>query len=127
MKTLLSLSLFGMAVTAAIMSSADAAAADSGKGKVQYEKCVSCHSLEAGKNDVGPHLAKIFGRKAASVEEFRYSVAMRRSAIVWDESTIDAYLADPQGYIKGNRMPFSGVPTKTERDDLIAYIKEVTK
>jgi cytochrome c len=42
---------------------------------------------------------------------------------VWDESTLDAYLADPQSYIVGMRMPFGCIPDKAERADLIAYLK----
>jgi cytochrome c2 len=121
--TFLSLSL----LASAALGFGPALAADAAKGKALYEKCIACHTLDAGKNEVGPHLVKIMGRKAAAVEEFRYSAAMRRSNVTWDEATLDTFLADPQGFIKGNRMPFAGVPAKGDRDDIIAYLKDAAK
>jgi cytochrome c len=102
-------------------------AADIKNGKVVFEKCAACHSLEAGKNDIGPSLAGIFGRKAGSSEDFRYSTAMKQSNVTWDESTLDAFIEDPQAFIPGNRMPFDGVKDKQDRDDLLAYLKLATK
>lgn len=109
------------------LAASSASAADAAHGKVVYEKCAACHPLTPGATEVGPSLAGIIGRKAASQDDFRYSTAMRRSNIVWDEKTIDAYLADPQGYIKGNRMPFAGLPDQKDREDVIAYLKEAAK
>ena len=102
-------------------------AADIKNGKVVFEKCAACHSLEAGKNDIGPSLAGIFGRKAASLEDFRYSTAMKQSNVTWDEHTLDAFIEDPQTFIPGNRMPFDGLKDKQDRDDLLAYLKLATK
>src|ERR1700733_5995846 len=102
-------------------------AADVKNGKVVFEKCAACHSLEAGKNDIGPSLAGIFGRKAASLEDFRYSTAMKQSNVTWDERTLDTFIEDPQAFIPGNRMPFDGLKEKQDRDDLLAYLKLATK
>lgn len=102
-------------------------AADTKNGKVVFEKCAACHSLEAGKNDIGPSLAGIFGRKAASLDDFRYSNAMKRSNVTWDEHTLDTFIEDPQAFIPGNRMPFDGLKDKQDRDDLLAYLKVATK
>jgi cytochrome c2 len=102
-------------------------AADTKNGKAVFEKCAACHSLEAGKNDIGPSLAGIFGRKAASLEDFRYSTAMKQSNVTWDEHTLDAFIEDPQAFIPGNRMPFDGLKDKQDRDDLLAYLKVATK
>ena len=96
-------------------------------GKTVFEKCAACHSLEAGKNDIGPSLAGIFGRKAASLDDFRYSTAMKHSNVTWDEHTLDAFIEDPQAFIPGNRMPFDGLKDKQDRDDLLAYLKVATK
>ena len=101
-------------------------AADPKNGKAVFEKCAACHSLEPNKNDDAPTLAGIFGRKAAA-EDFRYSNAMKQSDVTWDEHTLDAFLADPQGFIPGNRMPFDGLKEKADRDDLLEYLKEATK
>jgi cytochrome c len=102
-------------------------AADVEKGKALFEKCAACHSLEAGKNDDAPNLKGIFGRKIASIEDFRYSAAMKRSDVVWSQSTLDSFLEDPQAFISGNRMPFDGLKEKSEREDLLAYLEIATK
>lgn len=97
-------------------------------GRALFAECSPCHALEAGKNEVGPHLNGLFGRKAASVEGFTYSPALRRSNMVWTAELLDAYLAEPQGGVfRGNRMPFSGMPSAQDRADLIGYLKEATK
>lgn len=101
--------------------------ADVKNGKVLFEQCAACHSLGAGKNDVGPSLADIFGRKAASLEDFRYSTAMKKSNVTWDERTLDEFIEDPQAFIPGNRMPFDGLKDKQDREDLLAYLKLATK
>ena len=105
----------------------NARAADVEKGKVVFERCAACHSLEAGKNEDAPTLKGIIGRKIASVEEFRYSAAMKRSDVVWNQSTLDTFLEDPQAFIPGNRMPFDGLKEKSEREDLLAYLEVATK
>jgi cytochrome c2 len=97
-------------------------AGDADKGKIVFEKCAACHSLEPGKNDNAPTLAGILGRKAAS-EDFRYSAAMKRSEITWDEKSLDSFLTDPQGFVPGNRMPFEGLKDKADRDNLLEYLK----
>ncbi len=105
-----------------------AGAGDPEKGKTAFAKCAACHTLNAGlKNELGPTLEGVIGRKAGSRDDFRYSPAMKRSGIVWTPETIDAYVADPQGYIKNNRMPFEGIKDKTERQDLMAYLEVATK
>ena len=52
---------------------------------------------------------------------------MKRSGVTWITMTLDAYITDPQGYIKGNRMAFAGISDKAQRDDLIAYLTIATK
>lgn len=99
---------------------------DPAAGKKTFRKCVACHTVQAGKNRVGPSLAGIIGRPAGTVEGFKYSDAMKAfgaGGATWDEAAIDAYLADPKGYIKGNKMAFPGLKDAGERADVIAYLK----
>ena len=110
-----------------LMAGVSARAADIEKGKAIFEKCAACHSLEAAKNEDAPTLRGIFGRKIASIEEFRYSSAMKRSDVVWTQSTLEMFLEDPQAFIPGNRMPFDGLKEKSEREDLLAYLEVATK
>lgn len=103
------------------------AAGDVEAGKKAFAKCKACHQLQAGKNGVGPTLAGLFGRKSGTVEGFKYSDAMKAKAITWNEETIAAYLADPRGYIPGNKMVFPGIKKQSELADIIAYLKDATK
>ena len=47
---------------------------------------------------------------------------MKASGLTWDAATLDAYLADPQKKVPGNKMPFPGLKTENERSSLIAYL-----
>jgi nitrite reductase (NO-forming) len=95
-------------------------------GRRVFSKCQACHSLMPGKNGVGPSLAGIVGKPAASDPDFNYSNAMRQSHIVWDPEKLDAYLADPQKVVAGNRMPFPGLKSDHDRTDLIAYFQQTS-
>lgn len=99
---------------------------DPAEGKKAFRKCAACHTVQVGKNRVGPSLAGIVGRKAGTVDGFKYSNAMQEFGAgggTWDDATIDAYLADPKGFIKGNKMAFPGMKSAEERADIIAYLK----
>ena len=100
---------------------------DAARGKTLFEECAACHSLERGANGVGPTLNGVFDRKAGELAEYRYSPAMKRSALPWSARTLDIFMADPQREIKGNRMPYSGLPEARDRTDLIEYLKSATK
>ena len=118
---------FPFVVTLVFAMIAGARGADVEKGKTIFEKCAACHSLESGKNDDAPNLSGIFGRKIASVEDYRYSAAMKRSDVVWSEGTLNSFIEDPQGFVPGNRMPFDGLKEKADREDLLAYLAVATR
>jgi cytochrome c len=99
---------------------------DAAAGEKVFVKCKTCHTLEAGKNKVGPSLAGVMGRAAASLADFNYSDAMKASGLTWDEETLDEYLADPKGKIPGNKMVFPGLKKEDDRENLIAYLKQAT-
>lgn len=115
------------AVAAVLAAPAARAEGDAVRGEKQFEECASCHSTEQGVNKVGPSLHGVIGRKAGSIEDFRYSPAMRKSGITWSAQTLEKFIADPQMDVPGNRMPFAGVPDAGDRADLIAYLEKATK
>jgi nitrite reductase (NO-forming) len=91
-------------------------------GREVYRKCQACHSLEPGKNLLGPSLAGTVGKKAAADASYPYSAALKNSGLTWDLATLDRYLLDPQKTVPGNKMPFPGLKTENERKDVIAYL-----
>jgi cytochrome c len=97
-------------------------------GKELFKACVACHSIEPGRHMTGPSLASIWGRKAGTVEGFtRYSDALKQADVIWDEPSLDAWLANPKTFIPGNRMTFHGIPEEARRLDLIAYLRLVSE
>lgn len=88
-----------------------------------FAQCKACHSVEPGKHGIGPSLAGIWGDKAAAVPGFEFSEAMKESGLVWNQSTLDKYLADPRGVVPGTKMAFGGVKDAAKRQDIIDYLK----
>jgi cytochrome c len=111
----LALSIAGLAPSLALAQGHD-------DGKQVYAQCSACHSVD-GSTGVGPSLSGIVGRESGSAAGFRYSRAMKGSSIVWDEKSLDAFIADPQKVVPGNVMPFAGVADPKQRADLIAYLQ----
>ena len=99
-----------------------AVSGDVAAGKLVFRKCQACHSLEPGKNGLGPSLAGIVGKKSGTAPSFNYSAAMKGSNLTWDIATLDTYLSDPQKLVPGNKMPFPGLKTENERKAVLAYL-----
>jgi cytochrome c len=99
-----------------------ARAADIEHGKQVFQTCAACHSDKP--DAIGPSLRGIYGRKSGSLDNFRYSNAMLRANLIWNEANLQAYLKDPQAKVRGNRMPFAGLTNPKDIDDVIAYLKQ---
>jgi len=94
------------------------------QGETLFKKnCAICHTLEAGKNKIGPSLAGVVGRKAGSVPGFAYSAANKNSGDIWDAQTLDTYLAEPRKFMPGTKMVFAGLKNPEDRKALIEYLK----
>jgi cytochrome c len=92
------------------------------RGKLAFEKrCTGCHALD--QNREGPRLHDVYGRKVASVAGFDYSTALKSAQLVWDEASLQKWLADPDSLIPGNDMTFH-VSNAQERADIIRFLKE---
>ncbi len=94
-------------------------------GQKIYNRCIACHSLSY--NRTGPKHCGLFGRRAGTVKDYEYSNAMKASHVVWNNSTLDAFLESPLDYIPGTNMGYAGIKVDTERADLIAYLQQVTQ
>jgi len=88
-----------------------------------FRKCAACHSLSPGRNGLGPSLAGVFGRSAASEPSYRYSDALRSSGLIWDVATLDRFLANPRDAMPGTKMIFRGLSDPAERAQVIAFIQ----
>jgi cytochrome c len=97
------------------------ASGDAVHGATIYHQCMICHSLD--KNGIGPRHRDVFGRKAGSVLDYNYSAALKAANIVWDETTLDQWLINPQALVPGAKMMFS-VSDAQDRADVIAFLKE---
>jgi len=103
----LTLLFIGLAVglfTAMIGLAATIAAEDTASGEAVYKRCAGCHSLDS--NRVGPAHRTVFGREAGSLEGFQFSNALKNSGIVWNEETLDKWLANPGNFVPGSRMGY---------------------
>jgi cytochrome c len=103
------------------------AAGDATRGARAAQACMACHSFTPGRHMTGPSLGGVWGRKAGSAEGFsRYSEALKRSGLVWDEQHLDAWLKDPAALVPGNAMAFPGIEDERTRADLLAYLQDVS-
>ncbi len=100
---------------------------DPAAGEKVFGKCRSCHQVGDGaKHRIGPHLNGLFGRKAGSHEDFRYSKAMVRAGsggLEWHADTLDTFLEKPRSLASGTRMSFAGLKKPEDRLNLIAYLR----
>ena len=112
-----------LATTALLgLASASALAQDAAAGAMAFQQCADCHS--PGNSDgVGPGLKGIFGRRAGTKAGFLYSPALAKSTIVWDETSLDNFLANPQKAQPGTSMGWPGEDDPKARADLVAYLK----
>ena len=100
------------------------AAGNADAGLTLYQaRCAACHSLDY--NGVGPAHRGVFGRGAARAPGFAYSDALKSSHLVWDEASLERWLADPEKLAPGQRMGVN-VPDAKDRADLIAYLKKAS-
>jgi cytochrome c len=105
---------------------AQASDADAEAGaRVFRTQCGACHTVEAGKNRVGPSMFGIVGRKSGEVEGFRYSAANKAANITWTPEELDTYLVNPRARIPGTTMAYVGLKNDKQRADLIAYLQSI--
>lgn len=119
---------WAMSLGAGLIGADASAAGDPEEGARVFSSCAACHALQPGEHRTGPSLAGIMGQKAGTIAGFtRYSPALKEADVVWTEGSLDAWLADPQAVIPGNRMTFPGIADAQARADLIAYLEAATE
>ncbi|MYM70838.1 c-type cytochrome [Duganella sp. FT134W] len=100
------------------------AAGNPAAGKLLFQRCASCHAVGPyASGGYGPQLNGIVGRRAASTKDYKYSEAMKKSGLVWDEKTLKAYLRAPHDVVPGTSMRFWGIKDEQQVADLLSYLK----
>lgn len=121
-------SLLPLALTGLTALSGHADTGDAQAGEKVFQQCKGCHQVGAGAtNRIGPHLNGLFGRKAASLDDFEYSKSFERAGaggLEWHAETLDVFLENPRAITSGTRMSFRGVKDAQDRAHLIVYLRQ---
>ena len=124
------------AVTVSSQSSSDAseekidiaalmALGDITVGEKVFKKCSACHSIvKGGKNNIGPALYNVVGRKVGSVSGYKYSKALSEYGKEWNFEELNGYLIKPAKWIKGTKMAFAGLRKEKDRASVILYLNK---
>lgn len=97
------------------------------QGRRRFSACAVCHSARVGEaHRVGPNLYDIAGKPAGALDDFVYSKAMATSGVIWTDENLDAYIENPQLFMRGNRMAYAGEKNPEARAAIIAYLKTLS-
>jgi cytochrome c len=96
-------------------------------GRRAATPCWTCHDLAGTVKKVGPSLLGLYGRRSGEAPGYVGSAAMRSASIVWDDRMLAAFLANPAGFVPGNRMVSPGVSDPGTLSDLLFYLRHVTR
>ena len=105
---------------ASLMSMGDVAL-----GEKVFKKCAACHSIvKGGKNNIGPALYNVVGRKTGAVSDYKYSKALASFDKEWTFEELNGYLIKPAKWIKGTKMAFAGLRKEKDRASVILYLNQ---
>lgn len=120
-RSILASAILALTFAASLPASAQDAAAGEGVFK---RVCATCHNATVeGPRKLGPTLHGVVGRKAASVEGFRYSTAKRDADLVWTPDKLSPYLLNPREFMPGTTMAYAGLKNDADRANVIAYLQ----
>ena len=105
---------------AALMAMGDIAT-----GEKVFKKCAACHSIiKGGKNNIGPALYNVIGRKTGAIDDYKYSKALAAYDKEWTFEELNGYLIKPAKWIKGTKMAFAGLRKESDRASVIKYLNQ---
>ena len=103
------------------------ATGDIAHGEKVFKKCAACHSIvKGGKNNIGPALYNVVGRKVGVVSDYKYSNALAKYEKKWTFEELNGYLIKPAKWIKGTKMAFAGLRKEKDRASVILYLNQNT-
>ncbi|MEA2928028.1 MAG: cytochrome c [Hyphomicrobiales bacterium] len=93
-----------------------------------YRACVACHTLSPDEgNRAGPTLARIFGRKIATLPGYNFSDALKKLDIVWTPETVARlFELGPAAYTPGTKMPEQRIGSAQDRQALTDFLARAT-
>ena len=98
---------------------------DLAHGEKVFKKCAACHSInKGGKNNIGPALYNVVGRKIGSISDYKYSKALSEYEKEWNFEELNGYLIKPAKWIKGTKMAFAGLRKEKDRASVIIYLNQ---
>ena len=94
-------------------------------GEKVFKKCAACHSIvKGGKNNIGPALYNVVGRKVGVISDYKYSKALSGYDKEWTFEELNGYLIKPAKWIKGTKMAFAGLRKEKDRASVIRYLNQ---
>ena len=94
-------------------------------GEKVFKKCAACHSIvKGGKNNIGPALYNVVGRKTGAVADYKYSKALASFDKEWTLEELNGYLIKPAKWVKGTKMAFAGLRKEKDRASVILYLNQ---
>lgn len=125
---MLKLSLIAASLLVTVLASAgtaQAAGTVAAGQNIYASQCAMCHSNQPGGQGIGPSLAGVYGKPAASQAGYAYSSALKAAHLTWNSVTLDKFLAAPQASVPGTKMPYAGLTDAGQRADVIAYLGSI--
>ena len=94
-------------------------------GQKIFKKCAACHSInKGGKNNIGPALYNVVGRKAGEISDYKYSKALAIYDKEWTFEELNGFLIKPSKWIKGTKMAYAGLRKEKDRASVIKYLNQ---
>ena len=98
---------------------------DISSGQKIFKKCAACHSInKGGKNNIGPALYNVVGRKVGEVSNYKYSKALKSYDKEWTFEELNGFLIKPSKWIKGTKMAYAGLRKEKDRASVIKYLNQ---
>ena len=98
---------------------------DIATGEKVFKKCAACHSIvKGGKNNIGPALYNVVGRKVGVLDDYKYSKALAEYEKNWSFEELNGFLLKPKDWIKGTKMAYAGLRKEKDRASVILYLNK---
>ena len=98
---------------------------DVDSGEKIFKKCAACHSInKGGKNNIGPALYNVVGRKVGEISDYKYSKALAAYDKNWNFEELNGFLIKPSKWIKGTKMAYAGLRKEKDRASVIKYLNQ---